>query len=86
MALGAKHVVNNGNRTLLWLDRWIGNQPLKDRFPGLYNICLSQMSSVAQVCGGDNQLRFRRIFGSGWIEGLAANLEHYREYQLVTRA
>jgi hypothetical protein len=41
--LGAKHVINDGNRTLFWFDRWCDDQPLKDRFPGLFNICLSQM-------------------------------------------
>jgi hypothetical protein len=49
--LGAKHVINDGNRTLFWLDRWCDDEPLKDHFPQLFNICLSQMCSVAQVCG-----------------------------------
>jgi hypothetical protein len=37
----------------------MGDTPLKDKFPRLYNIALSQMDSVARICGGVGHLRFR---------------------------
>jgi hypothetical protein len=58
--LGAKHSIRNGRRTRFWMDRWVGDAPLKDRFPGLFSIAYSQMDSVAQVCGSNEPLRFRR--------------------------
>jgi len=30
--------VKDGSQTRLWLDTWMGNKPLKDRFPVLFNI------------------------------------------------
>jgi exonuclease III len=58
--LGAKHSIRNGRRTRFWMDRWVGDAPIKDRFPGLFSIAYSQMDSVAQVCGSNEPLRFRR--------------------------
>jgi hypothetical protein len=41
------------------MEKWVGGVALKDRFTGLFNICLSQMSSVVQVCGGWDQMGFQ---------------------------
>jgi hypothetical protein len=60
LKLGAKHSIRDGCRTSFWMDRWAGEAPLKDRFPGLFNIASSQMDSVAQVCGSTEPLRYRR--------------------------
>jgi hypothetical protein len=37
--LGATHVVKDGNHTSFWSDIWVGQMPLKDRFPRLFSIC-----------------------------------------------
>jgi len=33
----------------LWEDRWIGRQPLKDRFPRLYSLTLSKDKVISEV-------------------------------------
>jgi hypothetical protein len=58
--LGATYHVNDGQRTLFWLDIWHGDRALKDQFPRLYSIALNQGCSVSQVCGGSTQMGFRR--------------------------
>ncbi|KAJ0824256.1 hypothetical protein HanRHA438_Chr17g0790531 [Helianthus annuus] len=30
--------LGRGDKTLFWLDKWAGNQPLKDVFPGLFTV------------------------------------------------
>jgi hypothetical protein len=42
------------------MDKWTGEVALKLRFLELFNISNMQMSSVAQVYGGERQLSFRR--------------------------
>jgi hypothetical protein len=58
--LGAKFEIRDGRRTQFWMDKWTGQGALKDRFPELFSIANSQMSSVAQVCGPRGTLSFRR--------------------------
>nr|XP_033510409.1 uncharacterized protein LOC104090014 isoform X2 [Nicotiana tomentosiformis] len=40
--------VGNGTSIKFWKDRWFGNTPLKDMFPGMYHIALNKDSDVAQ--------------------------------------
>jgi hypothetical protein len=47
--LGAKHSVCDGNRTQFWMDIWTCEVALRDRFPELFNISNSHMSTVARV-------------------------------------
>jgi hypothetical protein len=68
--LGAKHSIRDGRRTKFWMDRWVGEAPLKDRFPDLFNIACSQMDSVAQVCGSNEPLRFRRQLDQALLSSL----------------
>nr|XP_051221415.1 uncharacterized mitochondrial protein AtMg00310-like [Lolium perenne] len=58
--LGARHKVRDGRRMQFWMDKWHGDKALKDTFPLLFNIYLSQGSSIDQVCGGSMQMGFRR--------------------------
>jgi hypothetical protein len=58
--LGARHSVQDGNRTLFWMDKWFGDVALKDRFPALFSIANAQMITVGQVCRGGGALSFRR--------------------------
>jgi hypothetical protein len=39
--LGARHLVQDGNRTLFWMDKWFGDVALKDRFL-LYSASLTR--------------------------------------------
>jgi hypothetical protein len=41
--------VKDGTQTRFWVDNWLGNKPLKDRFPALFNIVRRKQDSVAQV-------------------------------------
>jgi hypothetical protein len=41
--------VKDGLQTLFWFDTWLGNQPLKDRFPALFNIVRRKHDSVQKV-------------------------------------
>jgi hypothetical protein len=70
--LGARHMVVDGRRTMFWLDKWHGAEPLRTRFPGLFDICDDPTVSVAQVCGEPSAMRFRRSLDPGlravWLE------------------
>jgi hypothetical protein len=41
--------VKDGSQTSFWIDAWLGNQPLKDRFPTLFNIVRRKQDLVARV-------------------------------------
>jgi hypothetical protein len=45
--LGASHVVVHERRTMFWLDHWNGTEPLRSRFPSLFEICEDSAISVA---------------------------------------
>ena len=48
MSFGSFKIMN-GKQTHFWLDTWLGNRPLKDRFPTLFNIVRINHNSVAKV-------------------------------------
>ena len=41
--------VKDGTQTRFWVDNWLENKPLKDKFPSLFNIVRRKQDSVAQV-------------------------------------
>jgi hypothetical protein len=41
--------VKDGSQTRFWVDTWLGNKPLKDRFPALFNIVRRKQDSVKIV-------------------------------------
>ena len=41
--------VKDGSHTRFWMDTWLGSQPLKDKFPALFNIVRRKQDSVAKV-------------------------------------
>jgi len=41
--------VKDGTHTRFWVDTWLGNQALKDKFPGLFNIVRRKQDYVAKV-------------------------------------
>jgi hypothetical protein len=41
--------IKDGSQTRFWMDTWLGNLPLKDKFPSLFNIVRRKQDSVASV-------------------------------------
>jgi hypothetical protein len=41
--------VKDESQTRFWVDAWLGNQPLKDKFPVLFNIVRRKQDSIAIV-------------------------------------
>jgi hypothetical protein len=52
-ARSVKRSMGNGASTSFWLDIWVGNSPLKDRFPRLYSISNKKDAMVADTKGGE---------------------------------
>jgi hypothetical protein len=52
-------IVGNGEQTSFWWDVWVGEIPLKDRFPRLFLISNQKSSTVAEV-------RSHSLAGSLW--------------------
>ena len=53
--------VKDGTQTRFWVDTWLGNQPLKDKFPVLFNIVRRKQDSVAKVLSSTPlNISFRR--------------------------
>jgi hypothetical protein len=41
--------VKDGSQTRFWVDTWLGNKPLKDKFPALFSIVRRKQDSIATV-------------------------------------
>ncbi|GAU35033.1 hypothetical protein TSUD_103560 [Trifolium subterraneum] len=70
---GVEKVIANGINTSFWKDKWVGELPLKERFPRLYAISNKKEASVAILGGGEGGVRGnmswrRRLFV--WEESL----------------
>jgi hypothetical protein len=58
--LGAKHLIGDGRHTFFWTDLWCSDQPIKERFPDLFNICDNPNLTVAAALeSGDLNITFR---------------------------
>lgn len=42
-------IVNNGQQTRFWEDKWLGNMAFKDKYPSLYAIVRRKNSLIATV-------------------------------------
>jgi len=66
--------VGDGASTLFWLDRWVGDVPLCEKFSRLYDLSENKFSFVAQMFdwgweeGGEAWRRRRRLWA--WEEEL----------------
>ena len=61
--------IGNGETTRFWEDTWLGNTPLKNQYPLLYNIVQQQNVSVHDVFhnGPPLNIGFRRaLVGNKW--------------------
>ena len=57
-----KRIIGNGKSTRFWEDIWVGQQPLSQSFPRLYNICYSHDVTVNRVIESNfDCLKFRRF-------------------------
>ena len=53
--------VKDGTQIRFWADTWLGNKPLKDKFPALFNIVRGKQDSIATVLSSPNlNISFRR--------------------------
>jgi len=41
--------IKDGSQTRFWLDTWLGNKPLKEKFPSLFNTVRRKQDSIATV-------------------------------------
>jgi len=54
-------VVKDGSQTRFWFDTWLGNKPLKTRFPELFSIVRRKHDTIATVMSSPNlNISFRR--------------------------
>jgi len=42
-------IINDGSQVRFWEDTWLGNSPLRDQYPQLYNIVRKKQDTVADV-------------------------------------
>jgi hypothetical protein len=47
--IGARHRVGNGRNTLFWLDKWVLDEALSEKFPRLFAICDRPNALVAEI-------------------------------------
>ena len=68
---GSFNVVN-GLHTRFWEDTWLGNKPLAEQYPSLFNIVRHKNVVVAQVLANNPlNVEFRRaLTGDRWISWL----------------
>jgi len=79
--------VKDGSQSQFWFDTWVGNKPLKDIFPALFNIVRRKQDSVAQVHSSSPlNISFRRnLVGANlrdWqriVNSLQVNLHEERD-------
>jgi hypothetical protein len=43
-----RFVIKDGSQTRFWLDTWLGNKPLKDKFTSLFNIVRKNKTQLQQ--------------------------------------
>jgi hypothetical protein len=60
--------IGNGQRTRFWEDVWLGELPLAQQYPSLYNLVLRKNVLVAEVLTGNPlNIGFRRtLLGNNW--------------------
>jgi hypothetical protein len=83
--------IGNGQRTLFWEDLWVGDKPLREKFPRLYFLNFSVYFIVARVFNeGWGCIRFWRVlFGETaklWqeLKNLCQNVSFFLNGQNVT--
>jgi len=75
-----RRVIGHGRGTLFWYDKWIGDMPLRLKFPRLFDLAVEKDCTVGGMEG-----RGRGIDGAAWKwrRRLFAWEESMREYSLL---
>ncbi|KAJ0546759.1 putative reverse transcriptase zinc-binding domain-containing protein [Helianthus annuus] len=76
--------LGNGKNTRFWLDAWLENQALKDRFPAIYKLAKDKQIKVDQCARmGDNTVKW----SWEWSRGLRSNQEkvQYEELEKILK-
>lgn len=73
-------IIKDGTDTRFWEDTWVGDKPLKVRYPNLYNIVRDPHATVSKVMGSSTpNLSFRRSLVDNklveWLS-LVARISH----------
>jgi hypothetical protein len=42
-------VIKDGSQVRFWVDKWLGNSPLSEQYPCLYNTARHKQQTVAEV-------------------------------------
>ncbi|GJU75866.1 RNA-directed DNA polymerase, eukaryota, partial [Tanacetum coccineum] len=69
-----KKRIGNGNDTRFWFDCWIGDIPLRDKFPRLFALELDKEASVAVKLSTPIENSFRRSARGGLEQHLLADM------------
>jgi len=61
----SRRVVGNGRNASFWFDRWVGDVPLRDKFPRLFDLAVDKEALVVDMATrgwgeGGNAWRWRR--------------------------
>ncbi|GJU06708.1 RNA-directed DNA polymerase, eukaryota [Tanacetum coccineum] len=70
-----KKRIGNGNDTRFWFDCWIGDIPLRDKFPRLFALELDKEASVAVKLSTPIENSFRRSARGGLEQHLLADMK-----------
>jgi hypothetical protein len=60
--------IKDGSQIRFWEDKWLGNRPLRDQYPQLYNIARKKQDTVAEILSTKipNISRRRDLTGPNW--------------------
>lgn len=63
--------VENGRKTLFWDDVWVGQTPLRQQYPDIYNLNQQKLATIAEVKNAQGwNMTFRRFLNDWEAERL----------------
>ena len=75
----------DGSEIRFWEDQWLGNAPLKDQYPALYNIVRHKSGTLAETMRtSPPHVTFRRVLTGPRLAAWDALLERLTMIQLST--
>ncbi|GKC85638.1 RNA-directed DNA polymerase, eukaryota, partial [Tanacetum coccineum] len=74
LGIGDEIRIGNGDDSRFWFDCWIGDVPLRDKFPRLFALDLNKEASVAVKLSAPIDISFRRNARGGIEEHLLVDL------------
>ena len=77
-------LIRDGSEIRFWEDTWLGNTPLKDQYPALYNIARGKSDTIAVVLSqSPPNVSFRRDVLGARLDSWNALQERISDMQLV---